>query len=168
MKAKKNITPLLFVCTLLIGILLLSSCGNNLPDNSDGVNITLMVIDLDSTIKFEDTVKTTKSSLYDAFNEFAGISVQSTSSITGAYVNSVFSTETDASFSPVWKLENGYSGTDYYYIAVYHDIDELELKDLSGYSEVLVFDKNYYYSGVGVSLLPLHEGATYILKLAAY
>jgi len=105
------------------------------------------------------------------------LQVQTTSSFTGAFVHSVAIGEIidvkddewgDYSyFSEERRIAENFSQN--LFIAVYHDIDDVKLKDISGLVENLTYlGKDYFSSGVGVSSLPLLDGATYILKLATW
>jgi len=153
-----------------------SACfDKKLPDNSEeGVTFTLIVLDLDETPLFEKEILSHKSSLYDAFNEFEELQVRATSSFLGAFVHSVAVGEiiedenefgNFSYFSESAKIEENF--VESRYIAVYHDMDDDTLKDFF-IPNLVHSEKDFFYSGVGVSLLPLREGASYILMLAAY
>jgi len=175
-KFTKRWVALCLACMLAVGVFALPACGDKkLPDNSEhGVNITLVVLDLDGAKLYEKQALTYKPSLYETFNEFGELQVRVTTSFLGAWIQSVAVGEIiedsngfrDFSyFSENAKIEENFAESKY--VAVYHDIDDVNLKDL--YMPNLTYNgKEYYYSLVGVSLLPLLDGATYILKLAAY
>ena len=173
----------LLLAAMLIAVLTMvcaggmAACVNPLPDNSDGVNITLYVLDLDGTELLKETLFTRKSVLYDAFNEFEGVQVRATSSFTGAFVEAVavgtlteteFGGETFLTFTEQKRIEEDYGVNRF--IAVYHDINDATLKGFfGGASDELTHQgAKFYSSGTGVSALPLYDGASYMLKLAEY
>lgn len=51
------------------------------------------------------------------------------------------------------------------YIAVFHDIDDAALKDFYNPDPLDQGGKTYFYSNVGVALLPVVDGASYLLAL---
>lgn len=155
---------MLLFCALAAAAFFSFTACSGLPDNSAGVTVKLIVLDIGSAKLYEKELSTKKSSLYEAFNEFEGLQVQTTSSLGGAWVNAV-SVVAEDGFTVQAKIQEDFLQNRY--IAVYHDIDDAALKDAYG-ANLAYLGKDYYFSGAGVSLLPLRDGATYILKLAAY
>lgn len=69
----------------------------------------------------------------------------------GATVMQLNDLHTDSDWSP--------------YICVYHSIDDVTIRDMSGYGETFIYNQIVFYSsGVGVSSLPVVNGATYLFR----
>jgi hypothetical protein len=172
MKLKKILIALLLIAVLLAGALSMAACQDNLPDNSSGVTITLIILDLDETELFNEELLTKKSSLYEVFNEFENLQISQTSSFLGAYITAISigtieENDYGSYFSESMRLESGYENGSYKYIALYHNINVASLKD--AYVDNLTYQgSEYYYSAKGASKLPLNDGAVYLLKLATY
>ncbi len=171
MKVKKFLAVLLSVLALTAGAVFMAACKPDLPDNSAGVTVTLIVLDLDKTELYKKELETTKSSLYEVFNDFEELQVDSTSSFTGAFINGVAIGKIEENnFGPYFAEEKRIEGnfSDSTFIAVYHDLADESLRDTSGFYDIQYAGKTFYSSNKGVSQLPLIDGATYVLKLASY
>lgn len=96
--------------------------------------------------------------LFDALKKLSeneGIALDYSGSKYGAYITAVGELKPDTAARE--------------YITVYHDIDDDGLKGFGVADVELTHDgKIFYYSGVGVSLLPLEDGASYWLFVTTY
>ena len=174
MRIQKRRFGLWLLCLAVCAAFAVACVDGGLPDNSGGATVTLTVLDADGTSLYEKELTTQKTVLYDAFNEFPELQVGATSGFLGAFVQFVAigeiveSENTFGSFSyfdEKKRIEG--NDADSLFIAVYHNIDDEKWK---GYfsPDLTHNEKTYFSSGVGVSLLPLIDGSSYILKLSSY
>lgn len=171
---KKLLSMILIVLLVTAMAVSLAACKEELPDNSQqGVNVTFIVIDTDGTELYNKKLETKRAALADSFVEFEGLNVKGSNSYLGLFITSVEIGEIKLIKDDVWGDYEGFVADitlspEYPVVfALYHDIDDIKYKDIP--EKTREFDgKTYYYSGVGVSLLPLLDGATYILTLETY
>lgn len=172
---KKRLFGILLV-VLLAPIMAVSlvGCNKDLPDNTQqGVSVTFVVLDQDGAELYKKELVTKKSVLADSFIEFEGLNVKGSTSYLGLYITSVEIGAIKLIKDDVWGDYEGFVADkvlapEYPVVfALYHDIDDVKYQDIP--IKTRQFDaKSFYYSGVGVNLLPLFDGATYILTLETY
>jgi len=172
---KKLVIAVLIIAFTLGAAFLLTACTEGLPDNSNGVAVTLKIVSLSGTELFSESLETKQQTLFQLLGECDKLEISATYSFAGAYLKSiaigeVVDGEWGPSFVKASEIAEGgnYANGDLVYIAVFHNVDKLEYKDLSGFiSDLTLNGKTYFASGVGVSFLPLYDGATYVLKLVS-
>ncbi|MCL2675259.1 MAG: hypothetical protein FWE84_01535 [Firmicutes bacterium] len=174
MKTKRLSAFILLVCVFAVGVFLLSACGNDLPDNTEGVTIRLIVLDGEGAELYNKEQLTYKSALADAFIEFEGLNVKGTSSYLGLFITSVeigtlmLIEDSEWGNYEMFVADKTLEPAGYdEFIAVYHDIDDINYKwiPIATYAHD---GKTFFSSGLGVSFLPLFDGATYMLTLETY
>jgi hypothetical protein len=151
----KKIAAILSAVVMIAALLLaFAACIDN-PYKTEPVSVTVIVGEKNLTVettagKVRDLLTELKAAGEISAFEYAG-------SKYGAYV-----TEIDA------LKGDSLQGT---YIALYHDIDDMALQDFASDYSILTKDiggKAYFYSGLGISLLPVEEGATYVFVLESF
>ena len=144
---------LVLVCIVLAGVVavVFAACNDGGQGGGDGdtaaeVTVTLTVGDADGV-----TLTTDARYLYDALEDYcaeSGIVLEGEEGVYGFYI------------TRIGDLVNGQGG----YIMIYHDMDDLTLYT-PGY-DTERGGKTYHSSSVGVSSLPLRDGASYLIILA--
>jgi len=150
---------LVFVSLLIISSLFLfSSCNlKNIgkPEYEDGQKTITVVVG-----ETEYTVKTESNYLHEVLLEMKN---------DGA-IDYVFETSSYGSYpTKVGSLDS--KSTTNTYIALYHNIDDITLRgDIGEYAMPGINFKgdSYYYSSVGVDMLPIFDGKTYVIRLGSY
>ncbi|MCL2631343.1 MAG: hypothetical protein FWD49_07515 [Firmicutes bacterium] len=173
MKIKKTFSILLavIICACLCAVLF--ACGNDLPDNSEGVTVTLIVQDINGNELYNMELLTFKSALSDSFIEFEGLNVKGNQSYLGLYITTIEVGYLETVIDEEWGDYDIFVATATLnpvfptVFAVYHNINDIKYKDIPEKKRT-VNGETFYYSGVGVSHLPLFNGATYILTLEIY
>ncbi|MDD4840168.1 MAG: hypothetical protein PHE93_05860 [Clostridia bacterium] len=152
----KNIFKKLGVCLLAISIITICLCCFVACNNTGDANAKTVTITIGETAY---TLDTNSAYLHDALIELkekGKISHYEFSESTyGIYITSI----SDLDLS----VQNSF-------IAVYHNIDDASLIDYTEYASAPVVLNNTTYnpSYVGVSTLPLENGAKYLLKVSTY
>lgn len=141
---------LVLVCIVLAGVVAVAfaACNDGGKDGGTAaeVTVTLTVGDADGV-----TLTTDSRYLYDALEDYcaeSGIVLEGEEGVYGFYI------------TRIGDLVNGQGG----YIMIYHDMDDLTLYT-PGY-DTERGGKTYHSSSVGVSSLPLRDGASYLIILA--
>lgn len=140
---------LVLVCIVLAGVVAVAfaACNDGGKDGGTAaeVTVTLTVGDADGV-----TLTTDARYLYDALAGYcaeSGIVLEGEEGVYGFYI------------TRIGDLVNGQGG----YIMIYHDMDDLTLYT-PGY-DTERDGKTYHSSSVGVSSLPLRDGASYLIIL---
>lgn len=141
---------LVLVCIVLAGVVAVAfaACNDGGKDGGTAaeVTVTLTVGDADGV-----TLTTDSRYLYDALEDYcaeSGIVLEGEDGVYGFYI------------TRIGDLVNGQGG----YIMIYHDMDDLTLYT-PGY-DTERGGRTYHSSSVGVSSLPLRDGASYLIILA--
>ncbi|MDR3215901.1 MAG: hypothetical protein LBT55_00610 [Clostridiaceae bacterium] len=154
-KKFKNLAAL-FVAIAITATLVFAftACGTN--EKTEPVSVTVIIGE--KTLEVETNADKVIDLLTDLKNEGKISAFVYSGSKYGAYV-----TELDA------LKEDALGGV---YIAVYHNIDDIGLHDFDAvdYSVITkeINGNTYFFSGVGISLLPVEEGAVYVFQAETY
>lgn len=155
MNKKIILTTLVFV--LLISIMIFASCNSlkdlGKQDPQIGEKEVTVFIGND-----EYNVKTNANYLHELLIELSTkgeIVYEYSDGPYGASISKVNGLETSITWNP--------------YISIYHSIDDISLKDMSGYMDnVTRNDTTFYPSGVGVESIPILSGEKYLLVEISY
>ncbi len=144
---KKLIFAILIFAPILVFSLALFACDVT-PENTGEKSVTIIIGDDTYTLK------TSKAYVHDALCELRDTQG----------VNYVF--EDGPYGATIIGLNGLYTTVDWSkYVSTYHTIDDVTIRDMSSYAtDFEMGGKTYYTSGVGVSSLPLVDGATYLFK----
>lgn len=151
MKIKKIFAVVLLLALLIAG---LCACRDEIPDNSNGVEITLTVCGKDKSILFEKTVKTDKSFLSDVLKETEGLSFVFSTGDYGEYIESV---------DVIGKAKLEPASNEF--ISVFHNLDDPAYGEKGSPYNVTINGTEYISSFAGVSSMPVFDGAGYLLML---
>ncbi|MDR0855489.1 MAG: hypothetical protein LBN25_03875 [Christensenellaceae bacterium] len=166
MKKTKFTIFLVAVIAALSTVFALSACGKEeAPDNSEGVSITVVVLQGDAVL-FNKTAETTQSYLRDAITaDFTEIGLVGTESEYGFWtekVNIVLYFDTPnaetSSLDPKSADE---------FIAYYSSIDD-PLYTSTEFGTKLYDGKTFASNALGVSEMPVFNGAIYIITVATF
>lgn len=169
MKAKRILLPVV-ILALIFSVFSLGACKK--PPVEDGEKtVTIIILDIEQQSLFDKQVTTEQEYLYGVLLEIEELQITATVDAVGAFIRSIAVGEIKHedwgdyfSKSDEIKEVTGQSS-----IALYHNIDKLEFKDLSGFMSDLQYNnKNYFASGLGASSLPLYDGQTYIFAISTF
>lgn len=155
-KKVKILTALLLTLLLALSAAVFAACDKGEGDTSPK---TVTVYLGDKKIEYT----TSRAYMFDVFNDMVaeGTIFQFT------YTGSVTSAAKDAFVTKIDDLSPAYGTTEY--IAFYHSIDDVTLKDMSGFVPDETRDgKTLYYSSVGAMLLPARDKACYLFLIKSY
>lgn len=127
----------------------LAAC-NEKGGNTEEVTVSLILGDADAV-----SVTTDAPFLYDLLKEYCeenGLALEGSTSATGFYATRIGDLAEDAAAGE--------------YIMFYHDIDDITLYT-PGY-DLERDGKTYFSASVGVSSLPLRDGATYLVTVMSF
>ena len=166
MKAKRILLPAL-ILVLIFSVFSFGGCKRP-PAEQGEKTVTVIVLDGELQSLFEKQVKTEQLYLYGALLEIDELEITSTVSMVGAYVTGIAIGEIEESeWGDFFSKTDEIKAEGNSFIAIYHDIDKLELK-MMGVDDLQYNNKNYFSSGLGISSLPLYDGQTYIFTISTF
>lgn len=163
MNSKKVFSLVLVLILVTATLLTLTACfDDDPPDNSAGAKITLVVCDMDKSVLLEEEFSTEKSYLHELLEEDSvksKVSVSTTTGQWGEYIESV-NIVGKKTLTPKDESQS---------IMVYHTIaDDATLGEAASDYNVKISNTTYISSFVGISALPIKEGARYLLLLCQF
>lgn len=159
-KLSKILIAILLVAILTAGVFALAACG----DNEDDSVKTVEIIIGEGESAQRHLYVTNRANLFDVLSDMSLQGIISGFNYTG----SVTSVAKDAFVTSIGALSPAYGTTEY--IAFFHTLDDITLRDMGEWAlpDIQSDGKTFYYSGVGIQLLPAIDGESYLFVIRAY
>ncbi|MEG2540411.1 MAG: hypothetical protein RSB59_01365 [Clostridia bacterium] len=153
--SKRIIVAMLVVLTVVCSAVFMTACGkDDKLNNNSQKSITIYIGETSVA------ATTTTGNMYDLFTEMKANGKLSAFECDGS------------KYSAYLTKLNDLSPAKNQYIAVYHDINDMGLQEFDNTTflvkSVVHFDKTFYFSGVGITLLPVVDGANYWFTVLSF